>query len=110
MDKFSGSKIEATGHNVITVGDGNLVNASFGDLGAALADLRKAVVESNNVSESDKLDAVADIESMESQFAKKAPNQSVLGGAWEGIKKLDTFLGLVEHVAKVGALVAAMLS
>lgn len=110
MDKFSGIKIEATGQNIITVGDGNVVDASFGDLGSALSDLRKAVVGSAEVSEAQKLDAVADIDSMESQLAKREPNGSILAGAWDGIKKLNTVLGLAERVAKVGALVAPLLS
>src|SRR5882672_2391087 len=45
IPKFHGIRIEATGQNVITVGDGNLINAKFGELGQALADLRKAVTQ-----------------------------------------------------------------
>src|SRR5688572_28061498 len=41
MAKFHGIKIEATGQNVITVGDGNQINAKFGDLGQSLAELRE---------------------------------------------------------------------
>src|SRR6266699_4210212 len=61
MQKFHGIKIEATGQNIITLGDGNQVNARFGDLGRALADLHEGIAKSN-ASESDKLTAVADIE------------------------------------------------
>src|ERR1044072_1849517 len=32
MEKFKGIKIEATGQNIITVGDGNQVNAKFQDV------------------------------------------------------------------------------
>src|SRR5262249_51135732 len=42
MPKFHGIKIEATGQNIITLGDGNQINAKFSDLGEALADLREA--------------------------------------------------------------------
>ncbi len=35
MDKFKGVRIEATGQNIITVGDGNQVNASFKDVAGA---------------------------------------------------------------------------
>src|SRR4030067_3535326 len=40
MDKFKGIKIEATGQNIITRGDGNEVNAKFQDAAGALVDLK----------------------------------------------------------------------
>jgi len=33
IPRFHGIKIEATGQNIITVGDGNQINAQFGELG-----------------------------------------------------------------------------
>src|SRR3974377_194076 len=43
MPKFHGIKIEATGQNIITLGDGNQVNAKFGDLAEPLSVLRDAI-------------------------------------------------------------------
>jgi len=37
MPKFHGIKIEATGQNIITLGDGNQINAKFTDLGSVLS-------------------------------------------------------------------------
>ena len=45
-DRFEGIKIEATGQNIITLGDGNQVNAQFEALGESLSTLRKAIKES----------------------------------------------------------------
>jgi hypothetical protein len=42
MEKFKGIKIEATGQNIITVGDGNQVNAQYQDVAAALVELKQA--------------------------------------------------------------------
>src|SRR5438552_9856677 len=61
MSKFHGIKIEATGQNIITVAAGNQVNAKFGDLGQALAELRDAVTRSGT-NEGEKMNLVADIE------------------------------------------------
>src|SRR6266436_9427126 len=61
MPKFHGIKIEATGQNIITLGDGNQINAEFGDLGKALAKLREGIAKPQ-ISESEKLSIVADIE------------------------------------------------
>jgi len=109
MDKFKGIKIEATGQNIITIGDGNQVNAEFKDAAGALVDLKQALLEVSSLSEAEKLDVVADIDSIESQLAKAKPNRTVIQGAWEGVKKLDTVLGLTEKVVKVAGLLAPFL-
>jgi hypothetical protein len=101
MDKFKGIKIEATGQNIITVGDGNQVNAEYQDAAGALVDLKQALLQSTSISEAQKLDIVADIDSIQSQLAKANPNRTVIQGAWEAVKKLDTVLGLADKVNKV---------
>lgn len=106
MDKFKGIKIEATGQNIITVGDGNQVDAQYQDMAGALVELKQALLQSTSVTEAQKLDAVADIDSIQSQLAKSSPNRGVVRSAWEGVKKLDTILGLAEKVTKVAGLLA----
>lgn len=109
MDKFKGIRIEATGQNIITVGDGNQVNAQYQDAAGALVDLKQALLQSPSVSETQKLDVVADIDSIQSQLAKLAPNRTVIQGAWEAVKKLDTVLGLADKVNKVATFLAPFL-
>ena len=101
MPKFHGIKIEATGQNVITLGDGNQINAQFGDLGKALANLRAGVTKSNG-SEADKMAVVADIETIQSQLAKPQPNRGIVSAAWGAIKAaaiVGEVTNLVEQVA-----------
>src|SRR5947208_10458958 len=109
MEKFKGIKIEATGQNIITVGDGNQVNARYQDAAGALVDLKKALLQSASVTEGEKLDIVADIDSIQSQLAKANPNRTVIQGAWETVKKLDTVLELTDKVKKVTAFLAPFL-
>jgi hypothetical protein len=100
MPRFHDIKIEATGQNIITVGDGNQINAKFGELGSALADLRDTITKSN-ASEADKMNLVADIETVQSQLAKPAPNRSIISAAWAAIKGASVIaecLPLVERV------------
>lgn len=106
MDKFRGIRIEATGQNIITVGDGNQVNARYRSAADALVDLKGALLQSTEINETQKLNVVADIDSIQSQLAKAQPNRAVIQGAWEAIKKLDTVLGLADKVGKVAALLA----
>ena len=109
MDKFKGIKIEATGQNIITVGDGNQVNAEYQDAASALVDLKQALLQSASITEAQKLDVVADIDSIQSQLAKASPNRTVIQGAWEAVKKLDTVLGLADKVGKVATFLAPFL-
>src|SRR3989338_3843431 len=85
MPKFHGIRIEATGQNIITVGDGNQINAQYRDLGEALAELHKAVT-SSDAPEADKMALVADIDTIQSQLAKPQPNRSIVATAWEVVK------------------------
>lgn len=105
MDKFHGIKIEATGQNIITVGDGNQIDAKFGDLGEALSELRKAITDSD-VAEVEKLTYVSDIDTIQSQLAKPAPNRKIISAAWETIKGAAAINGCTALVGKVAALIA----
>ena len=99
-DRFHGIRIEATGQNIITLGDGNQINARFREIGEALSELRQRVKQSDELSESDKVDLVVDIDSIQDQLAKPSPNKTVIKSLWEGIKETASIAGLVEIIAK----------
>lgn len=107
MPKFHGINIQATGRNIITVGDGNQVNADFGDLSKALSDLRDSLLKSK-AAESDKLNYVAEIETIQSQLAKPAPNKGILKAAWAGLEGLSTFEGCTAAVQRVVPLITQL--
>lgn len=108
MPKFHGIKIEATGQNIITLGDGNQINAKFSELGASLAELRDAVTKSN-VPEAQKLELVADLETIQSQLAKPVPNRGIVQAAWSGVKAAASINGCVALFQKVSGMIAAVL-
>jgi len=109
MPKFNGIKIEATGQNIITLGDGNKINARFSDLGEALVELRDAITKSES-SEAEKMNLVADIDTIQSQLAKPNPNQSIVTTAWQVVKGSAAINGCSTLVGKVGDLIASFLS
>jgi hypothetical protein len=108
MPKFHGIKIEATGQNIITLGDGNQINAKFGELGEALAGLREAIAESG-APEAEKMNLVADIDTIQSQLAKPEPNRGIVKAAWETVKGAATINGCVALVQRVSGLIAGFL-
>jgi hypothetical protein len=109
MDRFHGIKIEATGQNIITVGDGNQVDARFGNIGESLAELRSAIVDAQ-LPEGEKLSYVADIETIQSQLAKPTPSAGIISAAWAGVKGAAAINGCSVLVAKVAGLLAPFLA
>ena len=108
IPRFHGIRIEATGQNIITVGDGNQINAQFGELGEALADLRDAITKSD-APEAQKMSLVADIDTIQSQLAKPKPNREIIVAAWEAVKAAATIGGCAVFVQKVASLIGGFL-
>ncbi len=109
-DRFEGIKIDATGQNIITLGDGNQVNVRFQALGEALSDLRKAIKESDNISETQKLELVVDVDTLQTQLARPTPNRDLVSRVWEGINRAASVAGLADAAAKVAGFLAPLLS
>lgn len=108
MRKFHGIKIEATGQNIITLGDGNQVNAQYGDLGKALVELRNAITASV-APEMHKLTIVANIETIQSQLVTPNPNKGIIQAAWEIVKGAASINGCSALVQKVAGFIAGFL-
>jgi hypothetical protein len=108
LTKFHGIKIEATGQNIITLGDGNQINAQFSDLGEGLAVLREAIANSD-APEADKMSLIADIDTIQSQLAKPQPNRQIIAAAWEAVKGAAVIDGCAGLVDKVAGLVGSLI-
>jgi hypothetical protein len=106
---FHGINIQATGQNIITVGDGNQVNAVFKDVGQALAELAEHVRNSTALTEEQKLETIADIQTLQAQLAKPEPNRSVLKAIWSGLQALATAEGVAAAFQRVAALLQPLL-
>ena len=87
--------------NIITIGDGNQIEARFKDVGEALANLADTIKASEKLDDAAKLDLVADINSMQDQLAKKEPNKGVLRSLWTAVETAAKAAGIVEAVTKV---------
>lgn len=109
-DRFEGIKIDATGQNIITLGDGNQVNVRFQALGEALSELRKAIKESHKITETQKLELVVDVDTLQTQLARPTPDRDLVSRVWEGINRAASFAGLADAAAKVAGFLAPLLS
>ena len=109
MRNSTTSRSEATGQNIITVGDGNQINAKFGELGQALADFEKPS-RSRGAGGGQDEQPVADIETIQSQLAKPEPNRNIISAAWDSLKAADVIDGCVSLVGRVALLVAPFIT
>ena len=106
--KYAGINISATGTNVITLGDGNVVNAQFESLHNVLSQLKNAVATSS-LDDSQKLDVSVDIESIKDQLAKANPDKTIINHLWNRIQDVATVGGFLDAIAKVTPLIAGLL-
>ncbi len=109
-DRFEGIRIEATGQNIITLGDGNQVNARFQALGESLSELREAIKKSDKIDETQKMELVVDVDTLQTQLGRPSPNRQLISQLWEGINRAASIAGLADAAAKVGGLIAGLLS
>jgi hypothetical protein len=109
-------KPESTSHINITniqgvtvVGDGNIVNTGFTNLAKALDELDKAIGQSRELTDEQKLDAAGDLTTIRTQIAKKNPNRTVIAAAWESLKQVAPLATIASAAANVGQLIAKYL-
>lgn len=108
-ERYAGINITATGENVITLGDGNVVNVHHEQLHKELSGLKAAISDSKTLSENQKLDLAVDIETIKDQLAKAVPNKAIVGHLWSGVEKVATAAGFVDFVTRIVPLISGLL-
>jgi len=104
-------KINITNIQGVTViGDKNIVNTNYSDLNNELDKLSQQIINMESIDESTKLSLLSDIGSLQAQLQKPDPNKPVIKELWNVIEKSLVALGFVEHVSKIQALIAPLLS
>jgi len=94
---------------VTVVGDGNVVNTTFADVSRALSAIRQAVLAEKALSEEEKLDAVADIDSLQAQLQKPDPDRSVVQKLWSSVEKIAAVGSVVDLITKASTLIEPLL-
>lgn len=108
-ERYAGINITATGKNIITLGDGNIVNAQYSKLRDALDELKQAITTSSNLGDADKLNLAVDVESIKDQLAKEEPNKTIIGHLWGGLEKVAVVAGVADAYQKVAPYIQALL-
>lgn len=107
-DRYAGINIHATGENVITLGDGNVVNVRYEGLFQKLNELKERITDSD-APEDTKLDAAVDIETLKTQLAKHDPDKQVVEHLWARISRAADIAGLAGFVVTIEPIVRQLL-
>jgi hypothetical protein len=110
MDRYAGININATGNNVITLGNGNIVNAKHTALHQELTQLKDAISKSSILTEAQKLDVVADIETIKDQLVKDRPDKHIISRVWKGVESVVTVANLADYATRIAPFIAGLLS
>ena len=108
-ERYAGINITATGRNIITLGDGNVVNAEFSELHSALDELKDTITRSNNLVETEKLNLAVDIESIKDQLVRPELNKTFIAYLWTGLEKVAILSGVAATYEKVASLIQGLL-
>ncbi len=108
-DRYPGIKIDATGHNVITLGDGNVVHVDYRQLFDELSSLKEQISAADEFSEEEKLDIAVDIETLKDQLAKERPDPEIAGRLWPRIEKAANIAGLAGSAAQIAEMLARVM-
>ena len=95
--------------SVVVVGGNNVVNASYSDLYGALGILGESIKASDKLTEEQKLNAQADVETIKNQIVKSEPDRTIVQRAWEGLKTVATLEGVAAAAARVATVLRPLL-
>lgn len=107
-ERYPGINITATGNNIITLGDGNVVNAKYTSLHKELTQLKDAISNSTLLTDAQKLDAAVDIESIKDQLAKDKPNKTIVSQLWESVDRFVNLANLADYAYRIAPFIAAL--
>jgi len=105
---FSGINITNI-QGVMVLGDGNVVNARYGDLYRNLNTLSGELTKSGFFTDEEKLNLVSEIETIKSQLSKTSPDKNIVSRAWEKLKPLATVAGIANFLEKTEVLIRILL-
>lgn len=100
LNRYSGINIENIG-GVVVVGNNNVVNNKYRDLFTSLDTLENQIKLSDKLSDENKLNASADLQTVKDQLSKSQPNKSIIDIALKGLSIAASLSGASELLEKI---------
>ena len=93
---------------VTVVGTGNVVNTDFTDLAQLLSQLEDEVRTSEAIGEAERLNALADLGTIQTQLSKLEPDGGIIQRAWQNVEAVATVGGVVDLATKIATLISGL--
>jgi len=108
IERYEGINVSAVG-SVVVVGGNNVVNASYTELYESLSILGEAIKANDKLTDEEKLNAQAEIETIKNQLVKSNPDQTTIQRAWAALKTIATLEGVAAAAIRVYAFLRPLL-
>ena len=108
-NRFTGINIGDVRNSVIVLGDNNFVRNEYKELYDSLDDLGRHVRISSEISDDDKINYQADVDTIKAQLIKPKPDKDIVGKAWSALKAIATINGVMSFYFKVAPLIEPLL-
>ncbi len=108
-NRFAGINISDVRNSVIVLGDNNFVRNEYKELYDSLDDLGRHTRMSSEISDEDKINYQADVDTIKAQLIKSKPDKDIVGKAWSALKAVSTINGVMSCYTKIAPLIEALL-
>ena len=108
IERYEGINVSAVG-SVVVVGGNNVVNASYTELYESLSILGEAIKANDKLTDEEKLNAQAEIETIKNQLVKSNPDRTTIQRAWAALKTIATLEGVAAAAIRVYAFLRPLL-
>ena len=108
-NRLAGINISDVKNSVIILGDNNVVRNEHRELFEALDGLGRHIRMNSEISDEEKIDHQADIDTMKAQLMKSKPDRDIVGKAWSTLKAIATINGIISFYTKVAPLIEPLI-
>jgi len=108
-NKLAGINISNIENSIVVLGDNNVVRNEYKELSEPLNKLGNQIRMSSELSDIEKIDYQAEIETIKAQLAKSNPDKGIIKKSWEVLKAVATIGGVAGFYTQLKPLIDSLL-
>ena len=97
-------------NSVVVLGDNNIVRNEHREVSESLERLGNQIRINSELSDEQKIDYQAEIDTIKSQLAKSKPDESIIKKSWNALKGVATISSIIDLYTKTKSLIDSLLS
>ena len=104
-NRLTGINISDIRNSIIVMGDNNVIRNEYRELFESLDNLGRHIRINSEISDEEKINYQADIESIKAQLIKPKPDRDIVGKAWSALKAVATINGIIGFYTTVAPVI-----